>query len=399
MSSAATGTSLGHEVYPGAALFVERENILTVTSCPERLALPHLAPAIEPKRAHCINPLEDPRWDGFVQQHPRASVFHSSSWLAALSRTYGYEPVAYTTSAPGQDLENGIPFCRVNSWLTGRRLVSLPFSDHCEPLVDAEADMNVLTAALEQHSTSDPLRYIELRPLEPVEMFLSLCRTTVTYTFHQLDLGADLNSLFRSFHKSSTQRKIRRAEREGLTYREGRTESLLDSFYGLLTITRKRHMLPPQPREWFTNLIECFGAALKIRVVFKGERAIAGMLTIRHKDTLTYKYGGCDPRFNNLGSMHMLFWEAIQEAKAAGLRTFDLGRSDADQSGLITFKNRWGATQSALTYSRYSASEDSSHLFDLQPEKWKSKAAKYILARLPLSVLSSLSPILYRHVG
>ncbi len=351
------------------------------------------------KHAYCINPLDDPRWNEFLQQHPRTSVFHSTAWLDALSRTYGYEPIVYTTSPPGQDLENGIPFCRVESWLTGRRLVSLPFSDHCEPLVDTEADWNVLTSALERESTRNNLRYIEMRPLETHEIFTPLRRAVVTYTFHRLDLETDIDSLFLGFHKSSTQRKIRRAEREGLTYHEGTTESLLTSFYGLLTITRKRHMLPPQPRAWFTNLIDCFGKALKVRIVLKADRAIAAMLTIRHKDTLVYKYGACDPRFNTLGSMHLLFWTAIQEAKAAGLQTFDLGRSDADQSGLITFKNRWGATRSVLTYSRYSLSENSSHLFDLPPDRWKSKAAKFILARLPLNVLSSLSLVLYRHVG
>ena len=64
-------------------------------------------------------------------------MFHTSGWLRALQRTYGYEPVAFTTSPPGADLdERRSLFCDIRSWLTGRRLVSLPFSDHCEPLVD-----------------------------------------------------------------------------------------------------------------------------------------------------------------------------------------------------------------------------------------------------------------------
>ena len=94
--------------------------------------------------AHEIDPLTDPRWDRFLQQHPRASVFHSTPWLEALRRTYGYRPVAYTTSAPHEDLENGLVFCRVESWLTGRRLVSLPFSDSCELLVDDHSEFRVL---------------------------------------------------------------------------------------------------------------------------------------------------------------------------------------------------------------------------------------------------------------
>ena len=116
------------------------------------------------------------------------------------------------------------------------------------------------------------------------------------------------------------------------------------------------------------------------------------MITIRHKDTLTYKYGCCDARFNNLGSMHLLFWNAIQEAKSAGLRMLDFGRTNADQQGLITFKNRWGAAQSVLTYSRYGAEKKSTHIFDLYSSKWKSRAAKYTLKHVSPALLPDDRP-------
>src|ERR1700683_2878907 len=139
-----------------------------MATCIERLELPEATRSIcEPKIVHCIEPLKDSRWDRFLQQHPRASMFHATPWLLALSQTYGYEPIAYTTSPAGQDLNNGIVFCRVESWLTGRRLVSLPFSDHCEPLVDATEEQNVLTAALMRIVEDERWSYLELRPLEP----------------------------------------------------------------------------------------------------------------------------------------------------------------------------------------------------------------------------------------
>jgi len=61
-----------------------------------------------------LNPLQDPRWQDLVDRHPHGSVFHSSAWLDALSRTYGYEPVVYTTSPPANKLSNGIVFSRVS---------------------------------------------------------------------------------------------------------------------------------------------------------------------------------------------------------------------------------------------------------------------------------------------
>ena len=371
-----------------------------MTSCLPCLDFPEVTPSTcEAKVAHCIEPLKDPRWDRFLRRHPRASVFHSSPWLQALSRTYGYEPIAYTTSPAGQDLENAIVFCRVESWLTGRRLISLPFSDHCEPLVDTTEDRDVLSAALEREFERGRWSYFEIRPLQPFELVTPLCHTAVTYAFHQLDLGSNINAIFSNFHKSSTQRKIRRAEREGLTYREGSTKKLLDDFYFLFTLTRKRHGLAPQSKNWFANLMDCFGDALNIRVALKGEQPIAAIVTIRDKDTLTYKYGCSDSRFNNLGCMHLLFWNAIQEAKSSGMRFLDFGRTDADQQGLIAFKNRWGATRSVLTYSRYGAAEKSTHIFDLYGSKWKSRAAKYTLKHVSPLFLPMIGQILYKHIA
>ncbi len=174
---------------------------------------------------------------------------------------------------------------------------------------------------------------------------------------------------------------------------------MLDNFYKLHTMTRRRHRRPPQPRQWFVNLMNCFGPALKIRVAFKGQGPVAAVLTIRHKDTMVYKYGGSDSRFNNLGSMHLLLWKAIMEAKAAGLQSFDFGRTEATQQGLITFKKRWGAAQSNLIYSRYSLSDDVSHLFESSASNWKSRVAKYLLAHMQPGVLSLAGRALYRHVG
>jgi hypothetical protein len=351
------------------------------------------------KAVYQIDPLTDPRWDEFLKEHPRASVFHSPAWLKALCQTYGYKAIAYTTSPIGEALSNGVPFCRVESWLTGRRLVSLPFSDHCEPLVDTQDDLEVFAAALEKETRRGQWRYIEVRPLQPFEIATSLCRKTVTYSFHHLDLRPDRDTIFRSLHKASIQRKIQRADREGLIYQEGSTELLLKSFYELFKMTRRRHKLPPQPREWFQNLMGCFGQGLKIRIALKDGRPVAGMLTLRYKDTLVYKYGCSDARFNNLGGIHLLLWKSIQEAKNSGLRLFDFGRTDAGQTGLVTFKNRWGATQSLLTYSRYATSENSTHVFDLPTSKWKSRAAKHLLAYLPPSAASIIGQVLYRHIG
>ena len=100
--------------------------------------------SMQPITVHILDPLSDQRWPEFVRHHPNASAFHTAGWLRALRVTYGYEPVAFTTSAPSEELRNALLFCVVRSWLTGSRLVSLPFSDHCEPLIESHEELNLL---------------------------------------------------------------------------------------------------------------------------------------------------------------------------------------------------------------------------------------------------------------
>jgi CelD/BcsL family acetyltransferase involved in cellulose biosynthesis len=346
-----------------------------------------------------IDPLVDGRWSDLVARHAEATVFHSAQWLEALACTYSYKPLVFTTAEAGEPLQNGLPVCEVASWLTGRRLVSLPFSDHCTPLLRNKSDLQILVKSLEDQVAKEGWSYYELRSLSAQSIASSLPRTSVTYSFHQLDLTDDLATIFQNLHKGSIQRKIRRAEREGLRYEEGSSQRLLNQFYKLFTTTRGRHGVPPQPKAWFRNLVLCFGEALKIRVAYKEDRAIAAMLTLRHKDTLVYKYGGSDAQFHNLGGVPMLFWQAIQDAKRSGLHSFDFGRTDAGQNSLVIFKNRWGAQQSQLTYVRYGKESDSTHAFDLPSQSRTAAIGKKLCRRLPSQVLAAVGGMLYRHVG
>src|SRR2546425_4347416 len=154
-------------------------------------------------------------------------IFHSRGWLEALRRTYRYEPIAYTTSPPGAELANGLVFCRVDSRLTGHRLVSLPFSDHAEPLVDSEEELRCLLEFLEHELTRREWKYIEIRPLRRAVTKSSGFEKSGVFYSHRLDVRRPIDVLFRGLHKDSVQRKIRRSEREALTYEEGRSDVLL----------------------------------------------------------------------------------------------------------------------------------------------------------------------------
>jgi CelD/BcsL family acetyltransferase involved in cellulose biosynthesis len=341
-----------------------------------------------------LSPLREPRWSELVARHRRASVFHTTGWLEALQRTYGYEPRALTTSPPGADLQNAIPFCEVRSWATGRRLVSLPFSDHCDPLVDDPEELAVLCTRFRAEQRDGGWGYIELRPGQHSQVPAGFSESA-SFVSHVLDLRPGPEALFGAFHKDSVQRKIRRAEREGLTCEQGRTEDLLRKFYALLVTTRRRHHLPPQPFNWFRNLAACCKESFRVRIASVGRRPVAGIMTLQHRDTLVYKYGASDAGYHPVGSMQFLFWRTIVDACAAGCLSFDLGRSDPEQSGLVRFKERLGAAPASLTYWRCPESRAKSGPL----QKWLARCAGQAFVHAPDGVRVAAGTLLYKHIG
>jgi CelD/BcsL family acetyltransferase involved in cellulose biosynthesis len=343
---------------------------------------------------YSINPIQDPRWSALLEHDPRASVFHDPRWLGALEQTYGYEPVVVTTCGPGQELTNGIVFCRVKSWLTGRRMVSVPFSDHCQPLVSGPQQLAQLVLGLERERDSGKWSYVEIRPVDHPPDDRASAEGRRVFCFHRLDLSRSKAEIFCSFHKNAVQKQIRRAERESLSYDAGSSESFLQQFYRLLVITRRRQGLPPQPIAWFRNLLAWMGDAIKIHVASKDGHPVASIVTLRHKKTMIYKYSGSDKKFGKLGATQLLLWKAIEEAKDGGLLELDMGRSDRDNHGLITFKDRWGAARSELTYLQYRKGKARSPGADAALH-----AARQIAYLAPNEVSSVLARALYRHLG
>ena len=348
-----------------------------------------------------IDPIQDPRWQPFVERHPDASVFHSIGWLKALQRTYGFRAVAYTTARAGEDLEDGIVFCDAGSWLTGKRVISLPFSDHCQPLVNS-ADLAEVISFIHADRIRAGQKFVEIRPLRLDSSILctaSSIKTMKSYCFHSLDLSGNSDDIFRNFHKDCVQRKIRRADKENLAYRSGQSRSLLRDFYGLQLLTRRHHGLPPQPFGWFSNLLDCLGNQLTIRTACKDGTPVAAMMTIRFRNTITYKYGCSNPNLNKLGGMPFLFWKTIEEGKQSGATHFDLGRSDLDNYGLIDFKDRLGASRSRIDYYRDAYTHDRGLGAGTLLNYANHILRKQIVPHLPDRLLMMAGNIMYKHVG
>src|SRR5579859_3692622 len=159
-------------------------------------------------KVYQIDPTADPRWGKFIEKHPQASIFHTAGWLTALRQTYGYQPMVFTTSPLSGELTCGFVVCGITSWLTGRRLVSLPFSDHCNPLFESPSQLSAVVNHLQEVLNSQSWKYLELRPMGDGfrgEGDASAFVPIANYFLHTVDLRPEIDQILNSFHRDSVQ--------------------------------------------------------------------------------------------------------------------------------------------------------------------------------------------------
>lgn len=340
-----------------------------------------------------LDPCVDARWASFVSQHSRASIFHQVPWLKALRETYGYRTVAYCRVSKAGEVVGGISFCELRSWLTGNRLVSLPFSDHCEPLVESADELRQLVSPAVLQMKQRKWKYVEIRPIR-TEFAAAVGGPSKEFAFHRLDLRPTTEELFQKLHVDSIRRKIQKATKAGLRLEYGHSEDLLADFYRLHVLTRKRQLSPPHPLRWFRNVLKCLGDNARLRVAYKEQKPAAAVFTLETDTTVIYKYGCSDDQFHRLGAMPFVFWDVIRDGREKNRLTLDLGRSDLDNLGLITFKEKWGALRQPLIYSRMPTAGRES-----EPESKTGRALRHVIRYCPNWMLAGAGRLLYPHIG
>ena len=293
--------------------------------------------------------IDDPRWVDFVFASEGATPFHHPAWVALLGDCYRYSAFALALADGAGRILAGLPVVDVSNRLTGKRWVSLPYTDVCSPLVATDGSVEKLVAGLEEERKRQDIPEFELRADLPGAEIPRRSEAVI----HTLPLAADPEQMERGF-KRTVRQHIAKGHRMGVVVRRAEaTGDLVDTFYRLHVRTRRRQGVPVQPRRYFVRLWQQIlepglGFCLLAQ---SGERPIAGAVFLAWKNTVVYKYSASDHRYLGLRPNYALLWEAIRWSGANGYAVLDLGRTDVDHVGLRHFKSSWGAREEPLVYS------------------------------------------------
>ncbi|MEO8168807.1 MAG: GNAT family N-acetyltransferase, partial [bacterium] len=267
-----------------------------------------------------IDPCVSAEWLSFINTHPDAGVFHHPSWLQMLRDVYGYRIFAVCIRT-GNEITAGIPFADVRSSILGKRWVSLPFSDHCTPLLPA-ADPECTTMLMDYLKTRQGVDTPKIEVRWNLDNGQNIFHEEAFVT-HLLELRKDPNTVRSTFHKSLV-RSLVKAEKEGVVVRQGTTPEDLSKFYDLQVMTRKRLGVPAQPRYFFEGVWKyIIEAGLGyILLAYKDGRAIGGGVYFTFGKTAYYKYGASDFEYRQFRPSHACMWEAIRRSCVEGYEVF-----------------------------------------------------------------------------
>ena len=339
-------------------------------------------------------------WTTFVEQQTKdAPIYYSPAWLDLISTLYGYSVIPLISTNATRQITGFLPLCFMNSPLTRRRLVSLPFSDHCPLLAVDESSANDLIDQAVRLAQEKGVRYLELRTgvNEALTRRTDLVEENL-YTRWVLPLLADPDAEWAKLRKP-IQRQIKKARNAGVQVRLADRREDLAHYYRLHLQTRcKKHGMPAQPQSFFLSLWDAFsprGAIQLLLAEYQGH-VIAGMILLASGTTVRYAYGASDEHYLSLAPNNLLLWTAITWGGTHGYQTLDLGRTASENEGLMEFKRRWGAIQEPLPYYYYPRTAG---LAATSEHSWRFRLLTACWRKLPLALAGPLGSTLYKHLG
>ncbi len=332
--------------------------------------------------------LDRARWNGFVERHPHASVYHRWEW-GELFRSVYHTP-SFPLVAFYEDRVTGVlPLVLLTGPTGHRSLVSMPWFGHGGAIAEDDATWRCLLDAAEALREEHRARHVELRHAHPVPSDAPPARDGKVLM--HLDLTPGEDGLLKAIGPKA-RADIRRPEKEGITTQVGGVE-LVPEFHDVYASVMRDLGSPCHGREVFEAMFARMPERTFAVVARYQGVAIGGGILVGMGDTLEIPCAGTLHHLTRLRGNMLLYWTIIREAIRRGYKTFSFGRSSED-SGTFTFKKNWGAVAVPLPYHYLLASGE--ELPGAGADNPVLATVSRAWQRMPVSVTAALGPRLVR---
>ncbi len=307
-----------------------------------------------------VDSLDRERWEQFVCDHPKGSIFHTPEMYEVFQGTNHYSPIML--AALGNQGE-------VLALLLAVRIETLPDSFggmasrsilYAEPLCREDAaGSNALAALLAEHDARVKNRavFAEVRALCPSGIERPVLERNryvyQEYLNYLIDLRQAKNHLWNAL-TSDCRRRIKSNAKKGLEIRDITAESGVDLLYRFLQLAYARARVPLADKSLFVQALRVLEPRNWIRMsaAYHDGEPVGASVALTYRDRVFAWYGGAD-RLSALYPMEALNWHEIGWGHDHDMALYDFGGAGWANKpyGVRDFKAKFGGD--LVQYGRY----------------------------------------------
>jgi FemAB-related protein (PEP-CTERM system-associated) len=330
-------------------------------------------------------------WDTFVRQQPGGLPTHLFGWRQVMQNTYGYK-THYLMAQKGDQTLGVAPFFIVPSYLTGKRMMTMP-GGVCAANDEAAAALLQRSTQIAADAGLNNTIIQDTR-----EVWEEGWQVQSNHVFWLLDLAAEEEVMWAQLD-GNIRRQVRKARKNGLRAEVDRSGKLLPAFYEMFGRFTHQVGTPVFSYQFLHNVIQTFPDGFNIALVWHEDMPIAGYFQLEMGNTMYGMWGAALAEGLKLRSAYLALWEIMSDAIQKGFAYLDMGRSPAG-SNASNFKGQWGG-ESAPIY-QLIKSENGQAQGDTVTNQVQSSGKFQMFIqlwpKLPLSLTNRLGPKLRWHI-
>ncbi|HSA54617.1 MAG TPA: GNAT family N-acetyltransferase, partial [Gemmatimonadaceae bacterium] len=288
-----------------------------------------------------MKPADVPALESLLRDSTDSTVFHRPEWHEAIRATYGHS-CDYWLAFRGGRVEGAFPVVHMRVPFLGAKMVAMTYQMHSgHPIGRPETHAALVEAAVARARTCG-VRHLEIRHTEPIPWLETL-------GFRRLESGLCTSSMgldgvsFATVRRNH-RRSVRSAEQQGLTVEVSDSLDDLRAFWRLYRQEGRSLGAPQAGWGFYESMHRVAPACYRLFLARVAGRVVGGLFTLGDGNMAFARnaaYSSAEALATHAGAA--LYWHAIADATARGVRCFNCGLSWERDQGLIHWKEGWGA--------------------------------------------------------
>jgi len=326
--------------------------------------------------------------------HFNENLFYSENWLQVLTDEYDFDFKIVVSNDHLDDPK--LVFAELND-IFGKRIISIPFSDYTEPMVNSESELYQVLTFLQKYYCDHTItiKYHGIIDESKIPNFVNIRKAVC----HRVYLDKTIDMIWKETNRAF-KKGVKKAKKNELYVKRYSFSDGIDIFHEMLTnLRRKKLNILPQPKSFYMRMFHHFISKEQgnLWITFLNNKPIAAAILLHSGEGMFDKMGVSDAKYLEYRPNNLLLWEIMKYGHSNSFKYLDMGLTPLANEGLMRFKKSLGARESEINYYRYVPDD-----YDIQKEAnikqmLSGVTSLFVKPEIPEKIVHEAGVLLYKY--